>query len=131
MQKLSEELAVVGTIDPQTITVTEIFSDVVDMSKWNDVMCVFAGGNMAANGSMICRAVTCTSDGGNVAALKTASTVSVGTDNTQVVVEVTNEDLAGGNATTGRYIKFGFNSAGDGGPVAAIVLARGKFLPSS
>ena len=132
MQKLSEELAIIATIDPQTVTTSEVFSDVVDMSKYWDVMAVFAGGNMAADGSMVCRAVTCDSAGNNASAFKTASTVAVGTDNTQVVIEVTNDDLAGGTATTAdRYVKFGIVSAGSGGAVACIVLGRAKYGPSN
>lgn len=131
MQKLSELVAVVGTIDPQTVTTAEVFSDVIDMSKYLDVMGVFAGGNMAADGTMVCRAVTCDSAGNNAAAFKTASTVAAGTDNTQVIVEVNNNDLAGGGTNANRYIKFGIVSAGSGGPVSCVVLARAKYGPSS
>ena len=132
MQKLSEMLAVIATIDPQTVTTAEVFSDVVDMSKYTDVMAIFAGGNMDAAGTMVCRAVTCDSAGNNAAAFKTATTVGAGTDNTQVIVEVTNNDLAGGTVTTAdRYVKFGIVSAGSGGPVACIVLGRAKYGPSS
>lgn len=132
MQKLSEMLAVVGTIDPQTVTTSEVFSDIIDMSKYTDVMAVFSGGDMAATGSMVCRAVTCDSSGSNAAAFKTASTVAAGTDNTQVIIEVANEDLAGGTATTAdRYVKFGVVSAGEGGPVSCVVLGRAKYGPSS
>jgi hypothetical protein len=132
MQKLSEEVAVIGTIDVQEVTTVEKFSDVIDMSKYWDVMCVFIAGNQAADGTMVCRAVTCDSAGSNVVALKTASTVAAGTDNSQVIVEVSNEDLAGGTATTAdRYIKFGYVSAGSGGYAGAVVLGRSKYGPSS
>lgn len=131
MQKLSEEVALIATIDPQTVTTSEVFSDVVDMSKFHDVMAIFAGGNMAADGSMICRAVTCDSAGNNAAAFKTASTVAAGTDYTQVIIEVSNEDLAGGATNADRYVKFGIVSAGSGGPVSCMVLGRAKYGPSS
>jgi hypothetical protein len=132
MSKLSEELGIIATIDPQTVTTAEVCSDVVDMSKYTDVMAIFAGGNMASDGSMICVAYTCAAAGTSAVALKTATTVAAGTDNTQVVIEVNNNDLAGGTATTAdRYIKFGITSAGSGGPVACIVLGRAKNGPSS
>lgn len=131
MQKISEYLGLIATIDPQTVTTAEVFSDVIDMSKFLDVMAIFAGGNMASDGTMVCRAVTCDSSGSNAAALKTASTVAAGTDNTQVIVEVTNEDLAGGGTNADRYIKFGIVSAGSGGPVSCMVLGKAKNGPSS
>jgi len=131
MQRLSEELGVIATIDPQTITNAEVFSDVIDMSKYDKVMAIFMGGNMAADGSMICRAATCDSGGTNAASLKTASTVAAGTDLTQVVIEVDNQDLAGGGTNANRYIKFGIVSAGSGGPVACCVLGKAKYGPAS
>lgn len=131
MERLSEKVALIGTIDPQTITTVEVFSDVIDMSKFDKVMAVFMGGNMASDGTMVCRAVTCDSAGNNVAALKTATAVDAGTDNSQVIVEVDNQDLAGGATNKDRYIKFGMVSAGSGGPVAVAVLGVAKYGPSS
>lgn len=130
MEWLSEKIGLVATIDPQTVTTSEVFSDVVDMSKFNRVMGVFAGGNMAADGSMICRVVTCDSAGNNAAALKTASTVAAGTDNTQVIICVDNNDLPG-TTNADRYIKFGITSAGSGGPVSCMIMAEAKDQPSS
>lgn len=126
MEHLSEKFALVGTIDPQTITTAEVFSDVIDMSKYHRVMAVFMGGNMAADGSMICRAATCDSGGTNAASLKTASTVTAGTDNSQVIIEVDEMDLAEGGSNKDQYIKFGMVSAGSGGPVAVAIFGELK-----
>ena len=132
MQKLSEEIAVIGTIDPQTLADTEVFSDVIDMSKYWDVMAVAMIGNMNdSTGTLVFRAVTCDSAGSNVAALKTASTLGVVADNKQVVIEVTNEDLAGGATNADRYVKFGMISGSTGGPAGCVVLGRSKYGPSS
>lgn len=120
-QLLTEKAPLIGTIDPQTVTTSEVFSDVIDMSKFARVRATFMGGNMAADGSMICRAVTCDSAGNNAAAFKTADTVPAGTDNSQVEIEVANEDLAGGAANADRYVKFGIKSAGSGGAVAVAI----------
>jgi len=127
----SEDYGLIGTIDPQTITTSEVFSDVIDMGKFIKVMCIFLGGNMAADGTMVCRVVTCDSAGSNVAAFKTADTVTAGTDYSQVIVEVDNQDLAGGATNKDRYVKFGMVSAGSGGPIAAVVLGKAKYGPSS
>jgi hypothetical protein len=127
---ISERLPVIATVDSQTVTTSEVFSDVVDMSKYLRVRAIFMGGNMAADGSMICRAVTCDSAGNNAAAFKTADTVEAGTDNSQVIIEVANEDLAGGAANADRYVKFGIKSAGSGGPVSVVVEGEPFFKPT-
>ena len=132
MQKLTEEIAVIGTIDPQTLADTEVWSDIIDMSKYWDVMAVALLGNMNdSTGTLVFRAVTCDSAGNNAAALKTASTLAVVADNKQVVIEVSNEDLAGGGNNANRYIKFGMISGSTGGPAGAIVLGRSKNGPAS
>lgn len=128
---LTERLPLIGTIDPQTITDTEIFSDVIDMGKYLRVRATFLGGNMDAGATLTCRAVTCDADGNNAAALKTATALTAGTDNGQVEIEVTNEDLAGGGANADRYIKFGAVSAGSGGPVACAVYGEPFELPAT
>lgn len=132
MKKLSEDIAVIGTVDPQTLADTEVFSDVIDMSKFWDVMAVAMLGNMNdSTGTLVFRAVTCDSAGANVAAFKTASTLAVVADEKQVVLEVSNEDLAGGATNADRYVKFGVVSGSTGGPVSVLVLGRAKNGPSS
>jgi len=132
MQKLSEELALIATIDPQTLADSEVFSDIIDLSKYLDVMGVAMLGNMNdSTGTLVFRAVTCDSAGNNVAALKTASTLAVVADEKQVIIEVTNNDLAGGATNKDRYIKFGMISGSTGGPAAAAIFARPKYGPAS
>jgi hypothetical protein len=134
MMGFSEQYAVVGTIDPQSITNSEVFSDVIDMSKYTKVAGIFLTGNMdGSNGAFTARCVTCDSAGNNVGAFKTATAVGTSvSDNQQVVIEVSNNDLAGGTITTAdRYIKFGIVSGSSGGPVAAVVLGEAKNGPAS
>lgn len=131
----SEDWGVIGTIDPQTLADTEVFSDVIDMSKFEQVACIFLTGDMnASTGSLVARAVTCDSAGNNAAALKTAATIAAAanaSDNKQVVIEVANEDLAGGAAKADRYVKFGAVSGSTGGAAAAVVLGKAFHRPSS
>lgn len=128
---MTERAPLIATIDPQTVTTDEVFSDVVDMSKYSRVRATFMGGNMASDGTMVCRCVTCDSAGNNAAAFKTASTVTAGTDNSQVEIEVTGDDLAEGGANANRYVKFGIVSAGSGGAVACAVYGEAKEMPGT
>ena len=113
-QKAYEMAAVIGTIDPQaSITSTEKFTDVIDMSKWDQVLFVFMLGD-CGDDDIVCRVVTCDSGGTNAAAFKTADTLSAdasANDNDQVVISVSAEDLAGGSSNANRYVKGGIVAA--------------------
>lgn len=130
MQHLSELLGVIGTIDPATVT-SEVFSDVIDMSKYDQVIAIALLGNMASDSAATFRAVYCDSAGNNVSACKTATASDGGTDNSQIVIEVDNNDLAGGATNKDRYVKFGLTATNSGGPCAVLVLGRAKYGPSS
>jgi hypothetical protein len=119
-----ERAAVIGTIDPATIADTEVFTDVIDMRKFHQVMAIFSMGNMPAE-TIIARCVTCDSGGTNAAALKTATTLAAhatNNDNKQIVIAVRGEDLPG-TSNADRYVKFGLVTGGStGGPCSAVVL---------
>lgn len=128
-QKGYEIGALIGTVDPQVITSTEKFTDVIDMMDFDQVTCYFLLGD--SDGSeVVCRAVTCDSAGNNAAALKTASTLAASPtahDNVQVIVNVAAEDLAGGTASTAdRYVKFGIVTGSNDAYAAAAVIG---YLP--
>jgi len=135
MDAFSERAAIIGTIDPQTLANSEVFSDVIDMSKFDEIMGIALTGDMnASTGSLVFRCVTCDVDGNNAAAFKTADTLAAAanaSDNKQVVIEVRPEDLAEGGANANRYVKFGVVSGSTGGPVAAVILGKAKYGPSS
>ncbi len=114
-------LATVATIDPQTIANTERFSDVVDMSKFDQVLATLLTGDEAAE-TIDFKCYTCAADGTGAAALKTATQLAAhatANDNAQVVMAVKAGELAASGA---RYVKFGVvtgNTAG--GPAAVLV----------
>lgn len=119
---LAERAAVVGTIDPQTVANTEIYTDVVDMSKFLAVAGVALLGNMASE-TIAFKAYTCDSDGSNSVALKTSSLTASASanDNTQLVIGVRAEELL---ASGKRYCRFGLVTGGaTGGPASVVVLA--------
>ena len=120
--KAGEKLAVVGTIDPQTVVNTELFSDVVDMSKFHQALAVALLGNMAAE-TIDFKAYSCDSDGSNAAALRSATQLAAhasNNDNKQIVIGVRAEDLI---ASGKQYCKFGLVTGNStGGPAAVLVL---------
>jgi hypothetical protein len=126
--QINENLPLIATIDNVALN-AEKFSDVVDMSKYHKVMAVFAWGVIA--GDMTCRAVTCDSGGTNVAALKTATKTTSNPDNSQIIIEVSNEDLAGGAANADQYIKFGIVSDNGADVGNCLVFGLPKNVPGT
>lgn len=128
----SEKVAVIGTLDPATVT-NEVFTDVIDMSKWHQVLGVALMGNMADGNDVVFKAYVCDSAGNNASAIKTkTATAGAANDNSQIVIGVRAEDLLP-QATYNRYIKFGLaNAGGAGGPAGVAVLGVDpKYGPAS
>ena len=117
-----EKLAILGRINPQTVANTEVFTDVVDLSRFHQALGIALLGNMAAE-NIDFKCYTCDSDGSNASALKAATQLAASAtanDNAQVVISMRVEDL---QATSKRYVKFGLVTGGaTGGPAAAIAL---------
>lgn len=123
-QKGYEIGTLIGTIDPQSVTTTEVFTDVIDMTDFDEVTFYFMTGASGAD-DIVARVVTCDSGGTNAAAFKTASTLSgsaTANDNVQIIVNVTAEDLAGGSTNADRYVKGGIVSASNATLAACAVI---------
>jgi len=128
-----EEWALCGTLDPQAVVDTELFTDVIDMADFHQAEAAFLLGGWASE-TIVCRAVTCDSAGNNAAALKTADTLAAhatNNDNVQVIISVRGEDLPG-TTNADRYIKFGIVSGSSSGGTAAIaVFGQAKSKPAT
>lgn len=121
-RQLSEALAVVATIDPQTVANTELFTDVVDMQKHHQAIGIAQLGNMASE-TIDFKCYYCESDGSSAVALRSATQLSAhasNNDNKQVVIQIRAADLI---ASGKRYVKFGLVTGGaTGGPASVLVL---------
>lgn len=120
---VAEALAVVSTIDPQTVANTEAVGDYVDMSKYHKVLFIFALGNMAAE-TVDCSVLEATSGAGAGAqAYKAATQLAANAsnnDNKQIVIEVDAARLSSGFSHVAPRIITGGAS---GGPAACIGIA--------
>ena len=127
----ARNLPILGTIDPGTVANTEVFTDVIDMSLFHQVVGIALLGNMA-NETIDFKAYTCAANGTSKVALKSATQLAgsaSANDNTQVVINVAAQDLTGGE----RYICFGLVTGGaTGGPAAAVAIGvNARFGPGS
>lgn len=127
--RLSEVLVTIGTIDPATVANTEVFSDVIDMSKYEQVLATLLLGNMASE-TIDFKCYTCDSGGNSAASLKTITQLAANAsnnDNTQALISVRAEELNGVAEST-RYIKFGLVTGGaSGGPAGVLVQGLLKY----
>lgn len=121
--KLAEALAVVATVDPVTVTNTELFTDVVDMSKYHQALGILLLGNIAAD-TVDFKAYTCDANGSNAVALTSAAQLAANAtanDGVQVLINVRQNDLLSSGK---QYVKFGVVSGSTGGPMAVAVLGE-------
>lgn len=122
--KISESLAVVGTIDPATVANTEVFTDVVDLGAMRQAMAVALIGNVPAE-TVDFKCYSCDSDGNNAAAITGRAATQLAAhasnnDNKQLVINVRDGDLV---ASGKQHVKFGLVTGGaTGGPCAVVVL---------
>lgn len=123
--KLSERLALVGTIDPQTVT-TEVFTDVIDFGANVQALAIASLGNMAAE-TIDFKFYSCDSDGNNAAAVtgKAATQLAAhasNNDNKQLIINVRDTDLL---ASGKQYGKFGLATGSTTGGMCSVdVLAE-------
>lgn len=131
---LYETFILVGTIDPQTVSNTEVFTDVINMANYQKALFIFALGDMASE-TIQARVVTCDSAGNNAAAFKTATELAASAtanDNDQILIEVDGNDLAEGGTNAEQYVKGGLVTGGaTGGPASCMVFAMPKNRPGS
>lgn len=118
--KASEKIAVVATIDPQTVANTELFSDPINMANFHQAMGIALLGNMAAE-TIDFKAYTCDSGGNNAVALRSATQLAAhasNNDNKQIVINVRAEEVLDSTYT---YVKFGLVTGNTTGGPAAVV----------
>ena len=133
-ERLSEQLAVVATIDPEAYTTaTTVTTDVFDMSVHHEAMFVIMTGTVAANTTLDFDVQESTATGaGTVTATAVASItqLTAGNDDDQVIVTVRGEDMSDGY----RYLRGVLTIGGVGGTadVGVVALAdRARYKAAS
>ncbi len=133
MDQPSERIAVVGTVDPQTVANAAVLTDAVDMALWHEVIFVLALGDMAAETIDFGIYESATSGGSytaisNKAATQLAAHAS-NNDNKQIVISVKASQLSAGM----RYIKGrAITGNSTGGPACILALGlKPRYGPGS
>jgi len=132
-EKLSEMLAVVGTVDPAVRSATgTVATDAIDMSKVHQVAFVVLVGAMGATDEIDFKVQECATSGGSYTDIsgKAITTLDGTDDNKQAVVNVRGDELTPGN----RYIKGLVTHGGTAGTAGITVVAladTARFKPAS
>ena len=131
-ERLSDQLAVVATLDPESRAATgTVTSDVVDMSNFHQVVFVLMVGTLGATDTidLDIQEGTSTATFNTATALKSITQLTGADDDKQVVVNVRGEDLTEGY----RYIRAVLSHGGTAATadVALVALAdQARFKPA-
>lgn len=121
----SEQMAVVGVIDPDAYTNSTYTTDYIDMSKWEEIMAVVMVGDMVTNSTVNFKVTeyTNTSAGGaqDISGKAITQLTEAGSDsNKQAIINLRREDLSIDDGY--RYVKLQMIVGAAASDSAAIVL---------
>jgi len=130
MEMLSEQLALVATIDPVSQGAGTVYTDAIDMSCWERVLFVLSVGVMGSSSTVdfgVCEGATTSPttviSGKSITQLTDAST----DDNKQVIVEVRADELDPAN----RYVRGKLTVGTAASLVSVVALGTGYHKPAS
>jgi len=135
--KLSEGLAVVGTIDPVANTSSVAYSDYVDMSKFHEIIAILLLGDMASQTidfDLVAYSDTSASDTTVIISSTQLTGSTSANDDSQIVLSCTADQVRAGSDTAAlRYVRAAFTPGGAvTGSTAVLVLAgKARFNPAS
>lgn len=126
--RLHEQLHLIATVDPKTVTSTGAQSDVIDMSKYRRVMAVLLIGNMTAE-TVDFKLESDSAAAFNVSAADVVAATQLAAhasnnDNDQIILECNAEDLPDGDRYLRADVETGDSS---GGPVCIAIFGEPRF----
>lgn len=124
MNALTENLAIIGTIDPDAYTAAAYNTDVIDMKDWREVIFIVMTGDLGASATLDFVVKGDTTSGGSFSTTITGKTATqltqAGSDSDkQVIIRVTSEEVA---AQSLRYLRGTMTVATATSDCGAIVL---------
>lgn len=125
-ERLSEGLALVGTLDPVAVVDTELFTDWVDVSEFKKVLCIALLGGWAAETIDVVLYQATDGSGTGAKTLKAATQLAAhatNNDNTQLMIEADNTDLDVANSFT--HVRAGIVSGSTSGGTGALLILGG------
>lgn len=133
MNRLSEELAVISTIDPVSQSAATVTGDSIDMADYHKVLFVLSVGALGASATVDFSVKGDAASGGSYSTNITDKAITqltkAGTDdNKQVIVEVTSEEVG---AQGYRYIRPSLTVATAACLVSVVALGKTRYAPAA
>lgn len=131
MHRFSEEWALVGTIDPQSVAVGTADTDVIDMQQFDEVAFVLAAGALGASATLDFSVAASAGVGmtSPVTIRSAAQLTDAGTDdNKQIILGVRNNELSSRGL---RYLRGTITVAVQACQAAVLVFGRSFGAPAS
>lgn len=132
VEKLSEQIAVVGVIDPDQYTTGTFSSGWIDFKLWNRLLAVLLTGDMASSATLNGNFQEAkTSTGGSAQTLTSGTfnltALSDTDDNKQVLVNIRQDALT----DQFTHVRFNLVVADGLSDAGVVILGEGKRLPAS
>lgn len=134
-ERLSQRLAIMGTIDPQSASAGDYETDAVDMRLFRRALFVLLVGAIATNGTLNARlqgSVNGSTGWTNISGKAIAELNDTGTDdNKQALIEITDAELANASALF-RYVRLQVTTATAASLIAAAAIGGDpRYHPAS
>ncbi|MCC6612506.1 MAG: hypothetical protein IT320_03450 [Anaerolineae bacterium] len=133
-QALSDQLAVIATIDPASISTGTVSTDVIDLRLVRNVIFVVAAGTLGSSATLDFAVKGDSASGGSFTTTVTGKSITQLTkagsdDNKQVIVEVSAEEAA---AQGFRYVRGALTIGTAASQACVVALAGGlRYSPAS
>lgn len=126
MNRITEELAIIATIDPDAYGTGDQTSDVIDMSDWREIGVYVLAGDLGSSATLDVAAKGDTASNGSFTTTITGKSITqltqAGTDSDkQAIISITQEDLM---AQGFRYVRILATDAAASSDYAVLVLGK-------
>ena len=127
---MSEEWAVIGTIDPDAYAAAAATSDVIDMSKFDSVVAIVMAGTLGTSATLDGKLQASTATGSGMADITGKSItqlVKATDDDKQAIINLSEDEIDPGD----RYVQLVMTVGAATSDAGAIILGRAKHRPAS
>lgn len=132
MERISERLAIVSTLDPVSQSATTVTGDSIDMNVYSRVIFVLLTGALGTNATVDLAIKGDTASNGSYATTITGKSltqlVKASNDNNQAVIEVTADAVA---AQGFRYVRPSLTVGTAASLIALVALAQCDYSPAA
>jgi len=133
-QLMSDEYAVVGTIDPDAYAAGTVLSDAIDMEKYDSIVAIVMAGTLGASATLDASVTQAATSGGTYKAITGAAITQLtqaSPDNSDSVALINVRQSALDLDNDYRWVKLSMTVATATSDAGAVILGRAKSRPAN